>query len=77
MEEEQEVVEEEEKQKEKQEEEEEVTNALVPNASYDVAAHPQPERERKSRQYKSQRNTFPPTIQDNNQMLPSNTMTEK
>ena len=42
MEEEQEVVEEEEKQ-----EEEEVTNALVPNASYDVAAHPQPERERK------------------------------
>ena len=69
MEEEQEVVEEEEKQ-----EEEEVTNALVPNASYDVAAQPQPERERKSRQYKSQRNTFLPTIQDNNQMLPSNTI---
>ena len=67
MEEEQEVVEEEEKQ-----EEEEVTNA-----SYDVAAQPQPERERKSRQYKSQRNTFLPTIQDSNQMLPSNTMTEK
>ena len=72
MEEEQEVVEEEEKQ-----EEEEVTNALVPNASYDVAAQPQPERERKSRQYKSQRNTFLPTMQDSNQMLPSNTMTEK
>ena len=47
---------------EEEKEEEEVTNALVPNASYDVAAHPQPERERKSRQYKSQRNTFLPTM---------------
>ena len=39
-----------------------MTNALVPNASYDVAAQPQPERERKSRQFKSQRNTFLPTM---------------
>ena len=69
--------EEEKQEKEEEKEKEEVTNALVPNASYDVAAQPQPERERKSRQYKSQRNTFLPTIQDNNQMLPSNTMTEK